>query len=381
MRAAFIFNFILIFIYKGFLLLWLVVGFPLAKPAFSMNNRCSAPVFGVSNVFIDQRAKTAAMARDIGIRKAAEYAFSAVLDRVLLSNEERSRFMDAHDLDDFADFTHIVNEKNLDQRYIATLDFCFDPNRMRQAMISAQLSWAELQSPPILVIPVWTGPDGARAWDRDNNWIFGWWDKVATYDGLLSFRKLDRSLINERQFRGEDLVLASVEKLTRAADLVDAEQVMLVIASLDYDGSNPLITITAQLYDKNGQMITDILFDDHVVVKSAVLKDLDLIRQKIISQMDTSWHITNLIDDRTTDYITVLMPITSIKEWTKRLKSLDEIAMVQSYDILSLTTQAGRVSIRFAGSREALQNALAAHRLQLLDTGNDYLIRVKPSDG
>ena len=381
MRAAFIFNFILIFVYKGFLLLWLVVGFLSIEPAFAMNNRCSAPVFGVSNVSIDQRAKTAAMARDLGVRKAAEHAFSTVLDRVLLSNEERSRFMDSHDLDDFSDFTHIVNENNLDQRYIATLDFCFDPTRLRKAMISAQLSWAELQSPPILVIPVWRGPDGARAWDRDNKWISGWWDKVSTYDGLLSFRKLDRNLINERQFRGEDLVLASVKKLTRAANLVDAEQVMLVIASLDYDGSNPLITITVQLFDKNGQIITDILFDDHVVGKSAVLKNLDLIRQKIISQMDTSWHITNLIDDTTTDYITVLMPITSIKEWTERLKALDKIAMVQSYDILLLNTQAGRVLIRFAGSREALQNALAAHRLQLLDNGNDYLISVKPSNG
>ena len=381
MRAAFIFNFILIFVYKGFLLLWLVVGFLSIEPAFAMNNRCSAPVFGVSNVSIDQRAKTAAMARDLGVRKAAEHAFSTVLDRVLLSNEERSRFMDSHDLDDFSDFTHIVNENNLDQRYIATLDFCFDPTRLRKAMISAQLSWAELQSPPILVIPVWRGPDGARAWDRDNKWISGWWDKVSSYNGLLSFRKLDRNLINERQFRGEDLVLASVEKLTRAANLVDAEQVMLVVASLDYDGSNPLITITVQLFDKNGQIITDILFDDHVVGKSAVLKNLDLIRQKIISQMDTSWHITNLIDDTTTDYITVLMPITSIKEWTERLKALDKIAMVQSYDILLLNTQAGRVFIRFAGSREALQNALAAHRLQLLDNGNDYLISVKPSNG
>ena len=381
MRAAFIFNFILIFICRGFLLLCLVVVFPLIEPAFAVKNRCSAPVFGMSNVSIDPRAETAAMARDIGVRTAAEYAFSTVLDRVLLSNEERSRFMESHDLDDFSDFTHIVNENNLDQRYIATLDFCFDPTRLRQALISAQLSWAELQSPPILVIPVWKGPDGARAWDRDNKWIFGWWDKVATYDGLLSFRKLDRNLINERQFRGEDLVLASVEKLTRAADLVDAEQVMLVIASLDYDGSNPLITITAQLFDKKGQMITDILFDDHVVLKSAVQKNLDLIRKKIISQMDTSWHTTNLIDDRTTDSITVLMPIMSIKEWTERLKALDKIAMVQGYDILSLTTQTGRVLIRFAGSRDALKNALAAHRLQLLDNGNDYLISVKPSKG
>ncbi len=381
MPAAFIFNFTIIFIGQSFLLIWLVVVGFLADSAFAMNNRCSAPVFGMSNVSIDQRAKTAAIARDIGIRKAAEHAFSTVLDRVLLSNEERLRFMNSHDLDDFSDFTHIVKENNLDQRYIATLDFCFDATRLRQAMTSAQLSWAELQSPPILVIPVWRGPDGVWAWDKDNQWIFGWWDEIATYDGLLSFRKLDRNLINERQFRGEDLALANEAKLTRAANLVGAEQVMLVIASLDYDGSNPLVTVTAHLFDKKGQMITDILFDDQAVFKDSVTENLDFIRPRFISKMDASMHMANLIDDRTTGQITVFMPIVSIKDWTERLKALDEIAMVQRYDILSLDTQGGSVSIRFSGSREALQNALAAHRLQLVDNGNEYLISVKPNNG
>ena len=64
-----------------------------------------------------------------------------------------------------------------------------------------------MRSPPILVIPIWSGPDGARAWQRDNQWIVGWREAIAAYDGLLSLRQLERSLINERRFRGEDLLL------------------------------------------------------------------------------------------------------------------------------------------------------------------------------
>ena len=378
MQTAFLLNIIIIFICQlRFLLFWTMFSFFLTQPTFATNNRCSAPVFGASNVYIDQRANTSAMARDIGVRKAAELAFSSVLDRVLLSSEERLRFRESHDLDDFSDFTHIVQENNLDQRYIATLDFCFDAPRLREAMISAQFTWAELKSPPILVIPVWRGPDGARAWDKNNKWIFGWWDKVKTYDGLLSLRRLDRNLINERQFRGEDLARASAAQLARAASFVGAEQVMLVIASLDYDGSDPLVTISAKLFDKSGNMITDILFDDQVIFKDPVPENFHFIRLKIIKKMDASWHMANLIDDKTTGYITVFMPIKSINDWTDRLNALDEIAMVQSYDILSLDTKVGKVLIRFAGSREALQNALAAHRLQLIDRGNQHLISVK----
>ena len=259
MRAAFIFHLITLFRQPSRLLVALTLGLAISEPALAANNRCNEPIFGVAGVRIDQRAENASKARDVGIRNAAERAFAIVLDRLLPTAEGQAQFMAAHDLDDFSDFTHIVEENNLEQRYIATLDFCFDAARLRQAMIAAGLQWSELQSPPILVVPVWKGPDGARAWYRDNKWLAGWWDAVASYSGLLSLRQLDRNLINERQFRGEDLADANPVKLAAAASLVKAEQIMVVMAALDYDGSKPVITITAQLFDKNGQLLTDIL--------------------------------------------------------------------------------------------------------------------------
>ena len=248
-------------------------------------------------------------------------------------------------------------------------------------MITAQLSWSELRSPPVLVIPIWNGPDGARAWQRDNQWIAGWWDAVAAYDGLISFRQLERNLINERQFRGEDLVLANPAKLRNAASLVRAEQVLLVLASLDYEGAKPLVTITARLYDKTGEMITDILYGDQKALENFTVNDLDIMRRKIIERMDESWQMANLINDSETGYITVFLPVTSLKEWAKRLNALDEIAMIQSYDIVTLDTQGGQLYLRLAGSQEALQNALSAHRLQLVDHGDRQLIYAKPKNG
>ncbi len=381
MRAAFILFFSAIFHWRVGLLAFLPFGFMSGKPVVAMNSRCDEPVYGVSQVYIDQRAETASIARDVGIRKAAEQAFSKVLSRVLLKADARSQFMTLHDLDDFSDFIHIVEENNLDQRYIATLDFCFDASRLRQAMITAQLRWAELKSPPILVIPVWNGPDGARAWHKDNQWIANWWDKVEEYDGLLSFRQLNRTLINERQFRGEDLVIANQEKLADAASIVRAEQVLLVMASLDYDGSKPFTTITAQLYDKSGNSIADVLYNDRVTIENATMHDFNTAREKIVKKMETSWHMANLIDGSVTGHLNAFMPVNSVKEWADRLTALDEIAVIQSYDIISLSTLGGQVLLRLAGSREALENALAAHGLELAGDDDRQLIQVRPNNG
>ena len=380
MRAAFIFHLITLFRYPSRLLAVLTLGLAISEPALAANNRCNEPIFGVAGVRIDQRAENASKARDVGIRNAAERAFAIVLDRLLPTAKGQAQFMAAHDLDDFSDFTHIVEENNLEQRYIATLDFCFDAARLRQAMIAAGLQWSELQSPPILVVPVWKGPDGARAWYRDNKWLAGWWDAVASYSGLLSLRQLDRNLINERQFRGEDLVDANPVKLAAAASLVEAEQILVVMAALDYDGSKPVITITARLFDKNGQLLTDILYGDQMTLTNLDQEGLDEMRRKIISKMDSSWHMANLIDGAVADYLTVFMPVSSVKDWAKRLTALNQVAVVQSYDILSLDTKGGQVVLRLVGSREALGNALAAHKLELVDNDGRLLIKAKPEN-
>jgi hypothetical protein len=380
MRAAFIFHLIILFRHPSRLLVVLALVLAISEPALAANNRCNEPIFGVAGVRIDQRAESASKARDMGVRNAAERAFAIVLDRLLPTAEGQAQFMAAHDLDNFSDFTHIVEENNLEQRYIATLDFCFDAARLRQAIIAAGLQWSELQSPPILVVPVWKGPDGARAWYRDNKWLAGWWDAVASYSGLLSLRQLERNLINERQFRGEDLADANPVKLAAAASLVKAEQVMVVMAALDYDGSKPAITITARLFDKNGQLLTDILYGDQMILTNQDQEGLDEMRRKIIAKMDSSWHMANLIDGAVVDYLTVFMPVSSVKDWAKRLTALNEVAVVQSYDILSLDTKGGQVVLRLVGSREALGNALAAHKLELVDDDGRLLIKAKPKN-
>ena len=380
MRAAFIFHLITLFRQPSRLLVVLTLGLAISEPALAANNRCNEPIFGVAGVRIDQRAENASKARDMGIRNAAERAFAIILDRLLPTADGQAQFMAAHDLDDFSDFTHIVEENNLEQRYIATLDFCFDAARLRHAMIAAGLQWSELQSPPILVVPVWKGPDGARAWYRDNKWLAGWWDAVASYSGLLSLRQLDRNLINERQFRGEDLADANPVKLAAAASLVKAEQIMVVMAALDYDGSKPVITITARLFDKNGQLLTDILYGDQMILTNLDQDGLDAMRRKIIAKMDSSWHMANLIDGAVADYLTVFLPVSSVKDWAMRLTALNEVAVVQSYDILSLDTKGGQVVLRLVGSREALGNALAAHKLELVDDDGRLLIKAKPEN-
>ena len=345
-----------------------------------MANRCDEPVFGAASIAIDKMAATAAEARQTGVDAAAQTAFQQVLNRVLLSNEDQAKFAAAHSYDAFTDFVHIIEEKNLEKRYIARLDFCFDAERMRTAMQQAGLQWAELQSPPILLLPVWKDPDGTSAWLKNNSWIVGWHDAVDKYDGLVSLRRLPHSLTHERRFRGTDLLAADPIKLAAAARIAKAEQVLVVAATLDYEGSKRVVDVEARLFDKTGQPITTISSLSDIKLGKSDNAQLDATRQSILDRVEGSWRNANLIDSNATGYLLVDLPVTSVKQWSDRLAALQQVAVIKNVTIRTLDSDGGSVSLALVGSREALKNALASHDLALVDTG-DMISIIAKSDG
>ena len=182
--------------------------------------------------------------------------FSRILSRLLRSQSAMDAFLAENDPDQFVDFFRIAEENSLEGRYIAVLDYCFDASRLRAAFREAGLAWAELKSPRILVLPVWLAPDGARAWQRDNDWLNGWRDAVALSDGLVDFTVLEPTILNERSLRAEDLAAAEPATLRRAATVAGADQIMLVTARLDYQGARQVLAVDGELFTDKAKSLT-----------------------------------------------------------------------------------------------------------------------------
>jgi hypothetical protein len=337
---------------------------------------CSTPQFGVDNVSIDQLADTASEARQLGTRAAAETAFAVVLERLLNDPQKISQFLDRHDLDQFSDFVHITEENSLEGRYIALLDFCFDADRLRASFRKDGLRWTELRSPPILVVPVWQGPDGARAWQSDNSWLSGWREAVETSNGLVNFVLLEPTIINERSLRAEDLARANPVTLSLATTLAEAEQTMLVIARLDYDGSSPVLTVDGQLFSRDGELITTLAKMVDLPVSSDLVGQLAVARSQILQEMQASWYAANAISGNDTQKMTLILPINSLEEWASRLAVFDQIAVFNGYRIRKLDLTSGVVTVNVEGTIAAVKNALLAQGLSLVTTedGNQSVI-------
>ena len=374
MRAALFFKNITFLLITG---LWLAIttGFAAAN---AVNANCSVPVFGVAGVMVDERAETASLARDNGAAEAAKQAFETVINRIVADADKRHAFLGQSTPDAFLDFVHIVAENSLEQRYIATLDFCFDAVRLRAALTKADLQWAELESPPVLVLPIWRGPDGVHAWHKHNAWIAGWWQAVDDHAGLLRLRRLTRNLANERRFRGEDIAAGLATTLSAAAKQAGVSQVVVAEAALDFNGWVPEVTVTAALFDKDGALIRR--FDRQGPYQLAAVQPVELAdsRDEIIRALSRDWYAANRIDGSARGAITAAVPVASLAEWARRLAAFEAIAVIDGYDIVTLNAAGGQIRLRLVGTREALENALAVHNLKL--TGDQGDLSLVPAN-
>ena len=327
--------------------------------------QCPAPQFGVESIAIDRSEATAEEAQTLGIQQAARIGFQRVLLRLLRDNAAVSAFIDGHEPEQFVDFYRIASENSLEGRYIAELDYCFQAQRLRAAMRAANLQWAELTSPRILVLPVWLAPDGARAWQADNAWLAGWRDAVTAADGLVDFTLLAPTIVNERSLRAEDIVAADPATLRRAATVAGAEQVMLVTAQLDYVGSKQVLTVDGTLFDDQAEELTVLANMVDRPVFDNLDSQLDYARMYILGELETGWHRANIIRGGETREITVEVPVANLRDWAARLDAFASLPVIESYVVRRLDMRGGLVTLNMVGSDAAISNALSTRNLRL----------------
>jgi hypothetical protein len=235
----------------------------------------------------------------------------------------------------------------------------------------ANLRWSELQSPPILVVPVWNGTDGARAWQLENKWIGAWHQFVSKNTGLVSLRILQPTLYRERRLRAEELSAASQQHLASAAILAESQQILLVIANEDYEGSTRLVDVSADLYDRDGNLLSAAYKHGKSAIGKVAGKNdlLTIVNRHIVDisrSMEEGWHAANLMGDPVSSRLTVDVPIETLGEWASRLETLRAIAVIDEMEIHKLDVTSAIVSLRLVGPVTALENALAVHNLRLI---------------
>lgn len=339
--------------------------------SFVQAETCTSPAFAVNGLKLDTTAADGTLARKIALKEATADAFAIIKRRLLLPAQPAAEQLNELTFADFIDFIHIGSETALAQRYIAEIDICFDPVRLRDKFIKLNLLWSELYSSPVLLLPVWQDPSGTRVWTRNVAWLDIWRQIDSQDDQLLRFTILKPDLALERRLPAKKIRDYDASILALSAAAAGAQQVAVLFAGLDYTDDVAKLIMKADLFDLDGQFLSEISAVETNMNGRKNLPDaFSYFQEDFIAKLLGVWRQENLytLEDRAGVY--VKLPVSNLQSWYRLRMLLSKLPIVHSIAVVKLTSSSGLLKLNLTGSVEALQMAVRSigYKLEVADS-------------
>ena len=333
----------------------------------------TSTVYSVAKVSVSADADNAVTAKERALAEAQQIALRALLKRMthwrshaklpVLTDEMVERMVDG---------LAVRRESNSNTRYIATLDFNFEPNSVRDILNRFNIAYTDQQAAQLLLLPVMI--EGGAVRPGMNN---AWYAALAGVDGehaltpvkLASPRDdITPSMIGDLggnargvfeslkyQYRAENLVLAIAEVDPKAS------QLRMRLMGQDAVGSF-VLTRTFRISER------DIDYTANMAAQIAV---------KVI---EGRWKTTRLASQGALagsadlETIALTAQFSGLKAWQEMRARLQKVPGVQTLDVKTLNARGASITVDFPGGAERLAQAAQSQGLTLERRGQDWLL-------
>ncbi|MBL4721880.1 MAG: DUF2066 domain-containing protein [Alphaproteobacteria bacterium] len=342
--------------------------------------------FRVDGVEINAQAGDELAAKSLGLTKGKQAALRLLLQR-LAAIRDYDRLPDANTktLNSLIRDFSLVGERFGGGRYLASLTVRFNPSQVRALLRKAGIPFAETQSRPILVLPVYQRHGADLLWDNPNPWFDAWRRAVEGNP------QNDQSLLPLILPRGDfsDLTVISAaqassgvaQKLAAIMRKYDAAGVLIPVAS-------PSATVTATTLK-----VSIMRFGGDLDGVAPPPRPLEFETQPDESQPDAllraatqvianaveTWKSANMLTSGAERSLQVIAPLTDFKSWLTLRRRLDRVASLIKINIARLSIKEATLALRFRGDAAQLKIAMAQRNLDLSysNDASSWILRLR----
>jgi Uncharacterized protein conserved in bacteria (DUF2066) len=331
-------------------------------------------VFQVSGIEVDATAADAVSARQQAVLEGQKEGLERLLRRLVPAEEHRLLpAVGDLSIDRYVQNFEIADEELSATRYLAELTVRYEPDEVRELLEVSSLSFAQTPSVPIVVLPLYQGPDGARLWPEDNPWWQAWADhldperllRLALPLGDLEdmagltvaqVQARDRGALASfaARYGSEDALVVTAEPLAAGEVEGGAPGVRLALERIGYvEQVNPPETIRG----RPGQTLDELLGE--------AVRGLQ-------TSLDERWKSANLLRFDQAGLMVVDIPIAALADWVGINRGLESLPEVSQVEIASFARDNVRAQIRYIGDQFRLEQALAKLGLTLSREGESW---------
>ena len=360
---------------KSFRLLAGVVGLSasLSFPVFAQD------IFSVSGVHVDESAETAAAARDQALAIGQRKAFDEVVARLTLPEDRRGLGTpNQNDINNMVRDFGVSNEKTSSVRYIADMTVRFKENELRNYLRFRDIPFAELQSKPVIIVPVYHSGGYTSLWDDPNPWRDIWSRNFAS-GGLVPVKAPIGDLQDIGIVSAEQAENGAIDRLNELPRRYGANVAVVASATVRGETGAETVDVTATRYDAGGA--PQIFGVTETTQPGESLNETLVHAAKgVQDQLSDGWKRANLINYGTGGQLMVFIPITGLDDWAKIEERIIGSPVVRNSRVVAMSRREVQIAVDYVGSTDQLRTALAQQNLSLSQMGDIWFIQPAGSE-
>ncbi len=339
-------------------------------------------VFEVRGVRVDVTAASTKAARDKARVLGQNQAFRTLLERLTMRVDyPRLPKLSTGEITPYVQDFEVAREKASAVRYLATLNYRFKANRIRDLLIGLAIPFAETTSKPVLVLPVYRAAGAVLLWDDPNPWRDAWVARPETTAYSLIPTILPQgdladiaAIGPEQAVAGDGARLAVISARYRTAST------MVALAILKLDRGRPDLEVRVTRYGgerRERPMVKNFMSGDGETLERLLARAAS----ELTRQIEDDWKRENLLQFGNRAVLAVTIRIGGLEDWLKVRKRLVGVAVVRSTDLVIISLDEVRVNLNYIGSLEQLSLALEQADLRLRREGDGWVLELLSGGG
>jgi hypothetical protein len=278
----------------------------------------------------------------------------------------------------------ITDEQVASNRYLARLTVRYDPEAVRTLLQGHGLSYAETDSEPLVVLPVYQTPGGPRLWPEDNPWWQAWAEHLDP-ERLLRLVLPLGDLEDMATVTADAAAAGDAAALETLARRYGADDVLVIVATPrggataaagGASASAPVLELDVRRGGIQGNPPETFEGGPGETLE-------DLMAQAVVGMQDTldeRWKEANLLRYDQAASILVDIPIERLADWVEISRGMEGLTEIVAIEVASFARENVRAQIRYLGDELRLEEALGRIGLGLSREGESWrLLRMGAS--
>jgi hypothetical protein len=339
-------------------------------------------MFSVAGVEVDVTDTDAASARTRAIIEAQVKAFYILAARLgSQAATQRLAGLDARDIGRMLRSLSIEEERSAPGRYIGKLTVRFLPGKIRELFGQYGIEVVEDQAPPVVVLPLWKGPNGPVLWE-DNLWRKAWLDLKAEQSVVPIIIPLG-DLEDTSAISAEEVLAGDAIKLESLMLRYEAKAILVATAEPDpqggihavMQGDSPLgrVNFDKTYSAEDGSLESAAAaaarrFDD------VMLEKWRSVRIKMAAEARAQAEAEQQVA-RASSSLAVAVPFSGIHQWNGIRARLLATPGVIGVDVSTIAENGAVIQLAFVDSLDTLQSALSGSGLRLVHAGGTWVLQ------